>query len=160
LRVERYDYPEFALSIECGSGTYVRALGRDIAAALGTSAVMSALRRMAIGGFRVEDALALDEVSADAVRQRLQPSLCAVADMPRVVVSEAEVVEIRYGRPIVLRRREVPAAEAASPSGGFTGGEWAAVDSSGRLVAIVRQKKAGELWPVINLDFEADAETA
>ena len=49
LRVLRYDYPELELDIECGSGTYVRALGRDLAAALGTAAVMSALERTAIG---------------------------------------------------------------------------------------------------------------
>jgi tRNA pseudouridine55 synthase len=157
LRVESYDYPEFELSIECGSGTYVRALGRDIAAALGTTAVMSALRRTAIGGFRVDASLALDEVSADSVRQRLQPSSSAVADMPRVVVSEAEAIEIRHGRPVKLRHREVPAVETASPTGGLPCGEWAAIDSSGRLVAILRQKKAGELWPEINFEIEAEA---
>ncbi|HEY3394007.1 MAG TPA: tRNA pseudouridine(55) synthase TruB [Lacipirellulaceae bacterium] len=156
LRVERYDYPEFELSIECGSGTYVRALGRDIAAALDTTAVMSALRRTAIGGFRVDDSLALDEVSADAVRQRLQPSLSAVSDMPRVVVSEAEVIEIRHGRPIKLRRRENPPAEASSPSEFESIDEWAAVEASGQIVAILRQKKSGELWPEINLESDAD----
>jgi tRNA pseudouridine55 synthase len=145
------------LSIECGSGTYVRALGRDIAAALGTKAVMSALRRTAIGGFRVDDSLPLDEVSADSVRRRLQPSLAAVTDMPRVVVSEAEVIEIRHGRPVKPRRCEVPADDTAASSGGLPCAEWAAVDSSGRLVAILRHKKAGELWPEINFEIEAEA---
>ena len=43
LRLLRYDYPTLEVDIECGSGTYVRALGRDLAAELGTTAVMSAL---------------------------------------------------------------------------------------------------------------------
>src|SRR5262249_38502818 len=57
LDVLRYDYPTLELAIECGSGTYVRALGRDIAAALETSTVMLALERTAIGPFLVDDAV-------------------------------------------------------------------------------------------------------
>src|SRR5262249_43555691 len=53
LNILRYDYPELELVVECGSGTYIRSLGRDLASALGTAAVMSALERTAVGGFRV-----------------------------------------------------------------------------------------------------------
>ena len=52
-----YQYPELVLDVECGSGTYIRSLGRDLAESLGTAAVMSALVRTAIGGFRVEEAV-------------------------------------------------------------------------------------------------------
>src|SRR5262249_44412103 len=55
LAIGRYAYPELEVEIECGSGTYVRALGRDIAASLGTAAVMATLERTAIGPFCVED---------------------------------------------------------------------------------------------------------
>ena len=75
LEILRYAYPELELAIECGSGTYVRSLGRDLAAALGTAAVMSALARTAIGDFRVEDAVALDALTNDSVTQHLQPPL-------------------------------------------------------------------------------------
>ena len=57
IGVARYEYPELVLDIHCGSGTYIRSLGRDLAAALGTAAVMSELERTAIGEFRVEDAV-------------------------------------------------------------------------------------------------------
>ena len=56
-KLEGYDYPELHVQIECGSGTYVRSLGRDLAESLGTAAVMSRLTRTAIGGFRVEEAI-------------------------------------------------------------------------------------------------------
>ncbi|HEX2475883.1 MAG TPA: tRNA pseudouridine(55) synthase TruB, partial [Lacipirellulaceae bacterium] len=79
IRVERYDYPELMLTIECGSGTYVRALGRDIAAALGTAAVMTALRRTAIGQFCVEDAIALENLSLESLPKRLESPLAAVS---------------------------------------------------------------------------------
>jgi tRNA pseudouridine55 synthase len=158
LRLEHYDYPELGLSIECGSGTYVRALGRDIAATLGTTAVMSALRRTAIGGFCVEDSLGLGELSHDSLLRRLQSPLAAVADLPRLAVSNAEVIEIRHGRPIKLPRPEIPAAEAPSPAERKSADEWAALDADGRLVAILRQKNAGELWPGINFDCEDESD--
>ena len=69
--------PTLEVDIECGSGTYVRALGRDLAAELGTTAVMSALERTAIGGFRVEDAVTLDDLtpkqSRNTCSRRLLP---------------------------------------------------------------------------------------
>jgi tRNA pseudouridine55 synthase len=157
LRLEHYDYPELELSIECGSGTYVRALGRDIAAALGTTAVMSALRRTAIGGFCVEDSLGLGELSHDSLLWRLQSPLAAVADLPRLAVSNAEMIEIRHGRPIKLPPPEVPAA-APSPAERKSADEWAALDAEGRLIAILRQKNAGELWPIINFDCKDAAD--
>ena len=71
----RYEYPELDFDIECGSGTYIRALGRDIGAALGTAAVMSALERTAIGPFCVADALDPDKLSADNLAEHFRPAL-------------------------------------------------------------------------------------
>ena len=47
IEVKAYQYPELVLEVECGSGTYIRSLGRDLAESLGTAAVMSALVRTA-----------------------------------------------------------------------------------------------------------------
>ena len=57
LSVTAYEYPELCLKIRCGSGTYVRSIGRDLADSLGTAAVMSALTRTAIGKFQVQEGL-------------------------------------------------------------------------------------------------------
>ena len=78
LEILRYEYPELELAIECGSGTYVRSLGRDLAAALGTAAVMSALVRTAIGDFRLEDAVALDALTNSTLAEHLQPPIDAL----------------------------------------------------------------------------------
>ena len=51
IEVVAYQYPELVLDIECGGGTYVRSLGRDLAESLGTAAVMSALVRRPSGVF-------------------------------------------------------------------------------------------------------------
>ena len=45
IEIRRYQYPELVLNVECGGGTYIRSLGRDLAESLGTAAVMSALTR-------------------------------------------------------------------------------------------------------------------
>ena len=114
LAVRRYEYPELELDIECGSGTYVRSLGRDLAAALGTGAVMSALERTAIGAFRVEDAVALDDLDARiAGRNICNRRSTAVADLPRVELSEA-AARRNSPRPADSRRRPTskPAATA------------------------------------------------
>src|SRR3989304_2088231 len=81
LEILRYEYPELELAIECGSGTYVRSLGRDLAAALGTAAVMSALVRTAIGDFRIENAIPLDALTTDTLLERLQPPLEALKSL-------------------------------------------------------------------------------
>jgi tRNA pseudouridine55 synthase len=144
LSVASYTYPELELEIECGSGTYVRALGRDLAAVLGTTAVMSALVRTAIGRFRVENAIAPDEFSAETLVCRMQPALDAVPDLPRVELGPAELIEIRHGRPIALF-----ANVGSKPRNDAR--EWAAIDVAGQLVAILRERRAGQLWPVCNL---------
>jgi tRNA pseudouridine55 synthase len=145
LAVCRYEYPELELEIECGSGTYVRALGRDLAAALGTGAVMSALQRTAVGGFRIEDAAAIDDLTADALPRLMQPAIAAVAELPRVELTDAQSIEIRNGRPIAAPRVK---PQMGSETGAAA--EWAAVDSAGHLVAILREKHAGQLWPAKN----------
>jgi tRNA pseudouridine55 synthase len=151
LDIRRYEYPELALSVECGSGTYVRSLGRDLAAALGTAAVMSALERTAIGEFDVADAVPLADLSPESLKEHIRPALAAVANLQRIELDAAQLVEIRHGRPILMPRPlgvgpgTLPPAEASSP-----GGEWAAIDASGELVAIVFPKRPGELWPRLN----------
>jgi tRNA pseudouridine55 synthase len=146
LTIRRYEYPELELDIECGSGTYVRSLGRDLATAVGTSAVMSALDRMAIGKFRIEESLALDDITADAIGERLQPALAAVADLPRIAITEAERIELHHGRPIRL------SPFVGKPKQTDIRNEWAAVSSDGRLLAILRATENDELWPTVNFD--------
>jgi tRNA pseudouridine55 synthase len=143
LAIGRYEYPELELDIACGSGTYVRSLGRDIAAALGTSAVMSALQRIAVGCFRIDDAVPVDDLSAGMLPKYLQSPITALDNLPRVVLSNAQRTEIHHGRPISIRN-QVGLCCASLDT------EIAAVDSSGELVAILYEKKPGELWPVRN----------
>jgi tRNA pseudouridine55 synthase len=142
LDILRYEYPELDLAIECGSGTYVRSLGRDLAVALGTRAVMSALERTATGEFRIEDAVSLDELNNDNLADHLQPALAAVADLPRIALDDAQLTELRHGRPIAM--------PACAPDSARAAAEWAAVNPVGDLASILCEKLPRQLWPKIN----------
>jgi len=134
MEVARYEYPELVLEIECGSGTYVRALGRDLAAALGTEAVMSALVRTAIGDFKLEDACRPEQLSRENLRQWLLPAFRAVARLPLVSLTAAEATQLRHG--ISIGR-----------SVDWAAGELAAIGPEGELVAIVEAQSDGGLRP-------------
>ncbi|HEX5445817.1 MAG TPA: tRNA pseudouridine(55) synthase TruB [Pirellulales bacterium] len=142
LDVTRLEYPELVLEIECGSGTYVRSLGRDLAAALGTAAVMSALVRTAIGSFRLEEACRPEELDGDRVRHRLQPALRAVETLPRIELSDEEISRIGHGLPV---------PRPAGFRGAASAGEAAAINRGGELVAILNLRGDDQLWPVRNL---------
>lgn len=131
VEIQDYTYPRLGLRIECGSGTYVRSLGRDLARSLGTEAVMAELTRTAIGPFRIEDALAVSkELTSDDLRQNLRPTGEAVEDLPQVTIDRDEIVRLAQGKRIDI---ELPATTA----------ELAAVDAQGNLVAILGPDQAG-----------------
>lgn len=65
LELLSFDFPTFKLKIECGSGTYVRSLGRDIGKRLGSNAVMTSLIRTAVGQFQVKNAVDAEQLTAE-----------------------------------------------------------------------------------------------
>lgn len=99
---------EFTLRIVCGGGTYIRALARDIAAALGTVAFMSALTRTRSGMFTLEDAVTMDDFRA-APEEHIIPAGRALEGLPRLVLDHKEERMIANGVP-------VPSAYAAGES--------------------------------------------
>jgi tRNA pseudouridine55 synthase len=137
LTVVRYEYPELELEVCCGSGTYIRSLGRDVAQSLGTAAVMSALVRTAIGDFRLAESMALDPLTFEVIENRLLPPRRAVAQLPSAPLTEEETRRVANGLPI--RNRWNVAA-----------GEIAALDDRDRLVAILVLRGPDELGPVRN----------
>ncbi|MCS7304407.1 MAG: tRNA pseudouridine(55) synthase TruB [Thermoguttaceae bacterium] len=135
LDVISYNYPELVLRIRCSSGTYARAVGRDLAAALGTSAVMSALERTAVGPFRSKYALRPEQLTPDNWDLHLLPCTWAVEGLPTIRLRPAEVLRVRQGQTIFRFLRRSGAKE------------FAAVDRKGRLVAILVPRGEGRLGP-------------
>jgi tRNA pseudouridine55 synthase len=91
--------------METGKGAYVRALGRDLAAALGTLAYVSALRRLAVGPFTLERAISLDNLAtldhSAAAFGHLLPIETALDDIPALALTEAEAHRLRHGQSVV-----------------------------------------------------------
>lgn len=135
LELTRFEDEEFDFDIECGSGTYIRSIGRDIGRRLGCGAVMSKLERTGIGVFDVETAIDVESLTKDNLGDHLQPLTLAVPNMPRVIVNESEIAELRNGRFIQV---EATADFDALKADDFI----ATVDSNGELIALCHYDKA------------------
>lgn len=109
MTLEEYAPPWVEFRCTVSAGTYVRAIARDLGEALGLGASLDALRRVAVGSLRVENAIPLDALTAE---QGIRPAGEAIPDLPRVTVTEEEIVALRQGRVIH------PSAGPASHPGG------------------------------------------
>ncbi len=68
-----YTWPDLKIRIDCGRGTYIRALARDIGAALDVGGYLTQLRRTRIGPFAIESAVSLEDLSTDSLMKNLKP---------------------------------------------------------------------------------------
>jgi len=102
IQLTQFQLPEIELDIECGSGTYVRSIGRDLGVRLGCGAIMTQLRRLAVGPFSAEDAVAMDFLTTETIRESLQPALKIVPHLPQRTLSGEETTAVRRGQSIRL----------------------------------------------------------
>jgi tRNA pseudouridine55 synthase len=109
--------------VTCSTGTYVRALARDLGIALGVGAHLTALRRTRVGSFSIEQARTLEQLEAQFDVMAL--SAAVAAEFPRVDVDAAQALRISQGQRLVL---DLP----SSPAGIF--------GPSGEVVALVEDR--------------------
>ena len=99
------------ITVECGKGTYVRAIVRDLALALGACGHVSQLRRTRVGPFRAEGAIPLEKLESFLYEGRgseaLLPVETALDDIPALAVTTEDAFRLKQGRPIVLLPRQV-----------------------------------------------------
>ncbi|HET9440740.1 MAG TPA: tRNA pseudouridine(55) synthase TruB [Longimicrobiales bacterium] len=101
ITTRRIDLPNAEFDVTCSSGTYIRAIARDVGAALGTGGYLTALRRISIGAHAVADAVPLDELgAATRVAAAAMTPQQALAHMPAVDLTEEQTRAIRFGRPV------------------------------------------------------------
>jgi tRNA pseudouridine55 synthase len=142
--VETPDADHAVFEAECGKGTYVRALARDLGRALGSAGHVVALRRTMVGSFSEADAVGIDALAAHgeaaAAAKIPHPRFLlgvetALQALPALNVSSADAARLARGQPVLLRGRDAPV---------ITG--WVAVSTEGRLIALAIAEK-GELHP-------------
>ena len=146
------DADHITLEIECGKGTYVRAICRDLAEALGACGHVSELRRTRVGCFSDKTAVTLEllEDLGHKARQSeaLLPVETALDDIPVLAVTDEDAFRLKQGRSIVLVPRQVEAVKARLKPGSRTVSAM-----SGERVVALCEMRAGRLEPsrVFNL---------
>lgn len=127
VEVYRYDLEPIAgepgawrCAVECSSGTYIRSLAADLGAALGGGAHLRSLRRVAVGGFTIDQAGAVESPV-------LRPASDAVAHLPACVVNDEVALRVGHGQVLEFGVLDV---------GGHDEGPWAVVDPAGDLLAV------------------------
>jgi len=121
--------------VRCSSGTYIRAIARDLGAALGVGGHLTALRRSMIGPFSVADAADLE--SLDVAAALIAPAAIAAALFPVFALDAEQAVDLGHGKRLVAERPEgLP-------------GPVAAIAPDGRLVGLL-EFTAGIGKPIVN----------
>jgi tRNA pseudouridine55 synthase len=151
------DPDHVTLEIECGKGTYVRALVRDLAEALGACGHVSDLRRTRVGGFTEQSAVTLEllEEFGHKARQSeaLLPVETALDDIPALAVTDEDAFRLKQGRSVVLVPRQVETVKARLRPGSRTVSAMA-----GGMVVALCEMRAGRLEPsrVFHLEKSGD----
>ena len=134
VRFIRYEWPHLDLEIDCGKGTYVRGIARDIGEALGVGGLVQDLRRTRVGEFRAEAGVTLDATPEEA-KAKLLPLALAVTGLPKVALSAEDIRRLLFGQRVLAERgfpAEVPGA---------------VLDAGGNLKAVVTRD--GPAWRVL-----------
>jgi tRNA pseudouridine55 synthase len=148
--VETLDPDHTSFEAECGKGTYVRALARDLGRALGCCGHVSALRRTAVGPFAEPNMISLEQLEALCHRaaagegnlaDALLPVATALDDIPALAVSRADAARLQRGQAVLMRGRDAPVVRGT-----------VYVTASGNLIALAELDR-GEIVPkrVFNL---------
>ena len=112
------------VEVDCSSGTYIRALARDVGVALGVGGHLTALRRTRVGRFALEQARSLDELAERPGLSLTLDEACLLM-FPRRDLTAEEAEATANGRPL-------------SPAG--IDGVYAACDADGRVIALLRDE--------------------
>ncbi|MCB0923376.1 MAG: tRNA pseudouridine(55) synthase TruB [Mycobacterium sp.] len=119
-------FVDLDVEVDCSSGTYIRALARDLGGALGVGGHLTALRRTRVGRFGLDEARTLEQL---AEHPRLSYSLdeaCLLA-FPRRDITAAQAADASHGRPLTAAGID---------------GVWAAADPGGRVIALLEDRGA------------------
>ncbi|MCB5174773.1 tRNA pseudouridine(55) synthase TruB [Microvirga lenta] len=106
LTLVHHEGDRSVIEADCGKGTYVRAIARDLGRALGCLGHIAALRRTRVGPFTEEDAVVVDDLATDPAA--LRPVEMALSEIPSVAVSRDMAARLMRGQSIILRGREAP----------------------------------------------------
>jgi tRNA pseudouridine55 synthase len=108
--VERESADSAVFEAECGKGTYVRSIARDMGRILGCFGHVIELRRTRVGPFYEVNAVTLETLQSagENLHQYLKPCEAALADVPELIVTPPDALDLLQGRAILIRGRDAP----------------------------------------------------
>ena len=113
--VDAPDRDHAVFEAECGKGTYVRSLARDIGRRLGCLGHVVQLRRVAVGPFDETAAISLETLiaaredgGAETLDRFLQPIAVALGGLPEIALPRNDIARVRRGQSVLLRGRDAP----------------------------------------------------
>jgi tRNA pseudouridine55 synthase len=146
IEVLSYEYPHLSLRIECGSGTYVRSLGSDVARGVGSDAVMCSLVRTRIGPVGLGDCVPLQAVcTPQQVISALLPPQILLANMHTIRLDAEQCVQIRHGIPLQLT--------------GHNEDKLVGLDAQEHLVAVLKHADSPGRYRSLRVFHETNATT-
>ena len=145
--ISQPDADHVEIEVDCGKGTYVRAIARDLAEQLGACGHVSALRRTRVGPFTEESAVTLEYLEQlcdrGAALEALAPVETALDDIPVLAVTDEEAFRLTQGRPVVLIPRQVEALKTRLSPASRTVSAML-----GQTIVALCEMRAGRLNPV------------
>lgn len=129
--------------VDCASGTYIRALARDLGLSLGVGGHLTALRRTHIGPFAVDAAASIDALAA---AQGLAPAAAAALVLGRLDVTDEEARALRQGKRLADGGERFPGAKAA------------AVTPDGALIGVV-ERRGADAKAIMNMPYRPGIDT-
>jgi len=133
VRIDRFDvhhirrdgpFIDVVVEVDCSSGTYIRALARDLGDALGVGGHLTALRRTRVGGYGLDHARSLDELAEHPQLSYSLDEACLLA-FARRDITAAEAEDASHGRPLTAAGVD---------------GVYAATDPGGRVIALLEDR--------------------
>jgi len=137
LKLVRWDSPTLSLWVRCSSGTYIRALGRDMAKRLGSIGHLISLRRISIGPFNVQhaiDSFDIERMERSNLRERIIPLRRSLPHLEEIKISQDLAEKIRSGNQTALNRISLKAQRDGKVK----------LISNDRLIGIIRAIPASE----------------
>ena len=119
LDVHRVALPDVEIGVRCSSGTYIRALARDLGAALAVGGHLTSLRRTAVGGFDLARAVSLDDLAERGPDAVLPIADAARASFRSVDLDDEQAADVRVGRSLVRDLGGADPVALFAPDGTF-----------------------------------------
>jgi len=138
--LQRYDPPELELTVECGKGTYIRSLARDLGRAAGSCAYVSSLCRTAVGAFRIEQAVRPQDFVPERDLRRAEQFLSDLPGLRRITIEERYRQRVLNGGPF----RDSWARQPAESDG-----LYALFGQEGDLLAVLERQAGASAYRAV-----------